>query len=297
MSHPCSNSFSFFVSLAPVTDLRNALQAGSLKSLNPFPWSFMTGNCLGWVIYAYYTNDPFVLAANVPGLILSIWLNFGAAKLQYTARYALLTRLLQRQGEAEDEERSSPVAANEEHWDASPDAVEANPLVEGEADHNGLLRYQDDFPSLESLVMVPQEVALLRILVVWAVTAISVGWLVPLSSRQAATVVGLLVNGNLVVFYSAPLQSLRLVLKTKHSDSIHRPTLYMNYMNTSFWMLYGGFVRRDVMIVLPNGIGFALGVAQGLLCLWYPRKGSRTSSSSIIEPHESVPSGEEEELS
>jgi hypothetical protein len=56
----------------------------------------MTGNCLGWVVYAYYTKDPFVLGSNVPGLILSFWLNSGAAKLQYFE----LTTALKASGES-----------------------------------------------------------------------------------------------------------------------------------------------------------------------------------------------------
>lgn len=68
---------------APVYDLREALQKGRLGSLNPVPWAVMTGNCLGWAAYGYYTKDPFVLASNMPGLVLSFWLNSGAAKLQY----------------------------------------------------------------------------------------------------------------------------------------------------------------------------------------------------------------------
>lgn len=64
-------------------DLREALQKGRLGSLNPVPWAVMTGNCLGWAAYGYYTKDPFVLASNMPGLVLSFWLNSGAAKLQY----------------------------------------------------------------------------------------------------------------------------------------------------------------------------------------------------------------------
>jgi len=68
---------------APVFDLREALQNGKLGDLNPVPWAVMTGNCLGWAAYGYYTKDPFVLASNLPGLILSFWLNSGASKLQY----------------------------------------------------------------------------------------------------------------------------------------------------------------------------------------------------------------------
>eukprot|EP00545_Synedropsis_sp_CCMP1620_P005943 CAMPEP_0119017388 /NCGR_PEP_ID=MMETSP1176-20130426/16416_1 /TAXON_ID=265551 /ORGANISM="Synedropsis recta cf, Strain CCMP1620" /LENGTH=241 /DNA_ID=CAMNT_0006971099 /DNA_START=46 /DNA_END=771 /DNA_ORIENTATION=- len=75
---------------APIFDLREALQRGSFGNLNPVPWAAMTGNCLGWVAYSYYTKDPFVLASNVPGLILSFWLNSGASKLQY---YELATSI------------------------------------------------------------------------------------------------------------------------------------------------------------------------------------------------------------
>jgi len=45
----------------------------------------MTGNCFGWLAYAYYSNDPFVLVSNIPGLLVSFWLNAGASKLQYYA--------------------------------------------------------------------------------------------------------------------------------------------------------------------------------------------------------------------
>lgn len=45
----------------------------------------MTGNCFGWLAYAYYSGDPFVLASNIPGIIISFWLNAGASKLQYYA--------------------------------------------------------------------------------------------------------------------------------------------------------------------------------------------------------------------
>jgi hypothetical protein len=33
-----------------------------------------------------------------------------------------------------------------------------------------------------------------------------------------------------------------------------------------------GFTRRDVLIILPNVMGFSLGVMQGILCFLYPRK-------------------------
>ena len=72
---------------APVTSLRRRLSKGSLGDLNPTPWAVMTGNCAGWIAYSYLTHDVFVLLANVPGLLVSMWLNFGAIKLQYRTAY------------------------------------------------------------------------------------------------------------------------------------------------------------------------------------------------------------------
>mmetsp|Transcript_19466 Transcript_19466/g.48497 ORF Transcript_19466/g.48497 Transcript_19466/m.48497 type:complete len:127 (+) Transcript_19466:71-451(+) len=70
---------------APVKSLAEALDRKSLGNLNPTPWGIMTGNCFGWLAYAYYSGDPFVLASNIPGIIVSFWLNAGASKLQYYA--------------------------------------------------------------------------------------------------------------------------------------------------------------------------------------------------------------------
>ena len=216
----------------------------------------MTGNCLGWVVYAHYTNDPFVLAANVPGLILSLWLNMGAAKLQYAERMR---------------HRRLPSSPEENHyneqWDAPDDTV---------------VRASE---SANEMILVPIERLFLRIVIVWACTIVFMQWMGGWKLAKPETVIGLLVNLNLVVFYSAPLQSLKVVLLTKRSDSIHRPTLCMNYLNTSFWILYGGFVRSDPMIYVPNGLGLTLGLIQGILCLLYPKAGGSLQESAQDQQH------------
>lgn len=253
---------------APVRDLRLALLEGSLGVLNPFPWAICAGNCLGWVVYGYYTRgkwreprcmvrafcqvscvvvshnftlwksvDPFVLAANLPGLILCIWLNSGAAKLQYLA--------------------ISEAKKRREHWDASS-PLEESPEASGTLD--------DPTTSEDALVMVPQEKALLRVLVVWAVVIVYVGWF---SSSNPATAVGIVVNMNLVFFYGAPLQTIKTVIATKDSASIHLATMLCNWANTSFWIGYG-VARRDFVIVIPNVLGLCLGLAQGVLKALFP---------------------------
>jgi solute carrier family 50 protein (sugar transporter) len=269
-------SFSYISILlftAPVQDLRRALQKGSLGALNPFPWAMMTGNCLGWIVYGYYTRDAFVFAANVPGLILSLWLNMGAAKLQY---FALRNDIKQHQPASLSQQ---PVR---EDWDASPAIMEPDDddVLDDFPDGGGAAADQHGSMNSSSinsgganlgelLVLVPQEQALLRILIGWAAVISWVGWLS--SSTNPAATIGVVVNVNLVFFYGAPLQRVQTVVVERNSESIHVPTMVMNWMNTTFWILYG-VAKQDFVIIVPNVLGLSLGLLQGVLCVMFPRK-------------------------
>jgi len=246
----------------------------------------MTGNCLGWLAYGYYTYDPFVVAANLPGLVLSLWLNMGAAKLQYLERAELpssrrrtakttepatiegagggRTDLLRPPSAASSSSSSTrrhhrgfggATTTGEEHWDATS-PTEEDDAEEGEEERSGLMAIMTvgrrrgrsslsrisgndhdggDGGEEEYLVMVPQERSLLRLLCLWSVVLIWVGWF---SDRDPAVAIGLTVNLNLVWFYAAPLQKMRTVVVERTSDSIHFPTMVMNCLNTSFWIAY-----------------------------------------------------------
>jgi hypothetical protein len=143
----------------------------------------MTGNCLGWTVYGYYTKDPFVVAANIPGLVLSLWMNTGAAKLQYNAARKARRHV----GLPSSRIEEWDAVGVESHERASTDAVPG-------IDEEPYLGLSDD----EDLVMVPQERALLRILCLWVVVIVYVGWF---TKSDPATLVGLVVNVNLVFFY------------------------------------------------------------------------------------------------
>ncbi|KAL7558706.1 hypothetical protein ACA910_013422 [Epithemia clementina (nom. ined.)] len=281
---------------APIVDLRKALLNGTLGDLNPFPWAIMTGNCLGWVVYGYYLqpSDPFLVAANIPGLILSIWLNSGAAKLQYQEMQEL--RRLDRQSQAHQEE-----------WDASPPNDDSNDLDAEIMGLNDRQRRQErrrqgrgprpprpvpgggtayEFHP-DFLVMTPQERALMQMLVFWILVIVWVGWIG--RPINAAPTVGIVVNINLIFFYGAPLKTIQQVIwHDKHSNSIHRPTMYMNWTNTTFWILYG-FAKMDLVIVIPNATGLSLGLVQGLLCFFYPPTTPTASGSSSSPSHQPVP--------
>jgi uncharacterized protein with PQ loop repeat len=115
-------------------------------------------------------------------------------------------------------------------------------------------------------VMVPQERALLRVLIVWTVVIVYVGWI---SNYNPSPIVGFIVNLNLVVLYGAPLQTMHTVISTKNSASIHTLTMIMNWLNTSFWISYG-IARHDAVIIVPNFLGLLLGLIQGVLKFLYP---------------------------
>eukprot|EP00339_Tiarina_fusa_P006294 CAMPEP_0117068956 /NCGR_PEP_ID=MMETSP0472-20121206/48332_1 /TAXON_ID=693140 ORGANISM="Tiarina fusus, Strain LIS" /NCGR_SAMPLE_ID=MMETSP0472 /ASSEMBLY_ACC=CAM_ASM_000603 /LENGTH=270 /DNA_ID=CAMNT_0004791235 /DNA_START=50 /DNA_END=863 /DNA_ORIENTATION=- len=216
---------------APVNELRCALKAGKLGALNSTPWAVMTGNAVGWCAYSYYAWDPFILASNIPGLVVSIWLNMGAAKLQY-------------------------LQVRREHDESTQRQTQTGQPIQN-----------------ESGIFVSQETILLRILIVWLSLLVCIGWL-GVADGYEKVVVGVLANINVIFFYGAPLQTMQTVITEKSSESIHVPTMIMNLLNTSFWILYG-VAEVDPVIYFPNIVGFGLGIIQLLLRLMYPVRKTR----------------------
>jgi uncharacterized protein with PQ loop repeat len=177
----------------------------------------------------------------------------GAAKLQY---FEL------RRGEGKDSSTEEQILLASESLDDA--AQEQNVLDGAGAGADSFLTDQ----KRENYVLVSQEVVFLRIVVAWVLILIWVGWLQP---GNEATTIGLIVNVNLIFFYGAPLQTMQTVIKDRASNSIHVPTMMMNWLCTSFWLLYG-IAQLDPVIYAPNAIGLLLGIAQGILCVMYPRR-------------------------
>lgn len=74
--------------LAPLKDLQTAVSKGTgLEDLNPTPWAFMLGNCLGWTVYGVLAKDWWIFWADAPGFLISCWLNLGAVKLMYSSHH------------------------------------------------------------------------------------------------------------------------------------------------------------------------------------------------------------------
>lgn len=150
-----------------------------------------------------------MVASNLPGLILHIWLNSGASRLQYQ--------------ELSDTRRESRETARQ--WDASsPDEED----MDGIEDAN--LSVAERLERENAFVICPQEQLLLRLLSAWAVVLVYCAWF---SRADPAQIVGYVVNVNLIVFYGAPLQVMRTVIETSNAESIHTPTMMMNWVSSS----------------------------------------------------------------
>jgi solute carrier family 50 protein (sugar transporter) len=67
---------------APYRDVRKAAEAGTLGDLNPTPWAFMLGNCVGWIIYSMLIRNFFVFFANIFAFLLSAWFNMIAMEVR-----------------------------------------------------------------------------------------------------------------------------------------------------------------------------------------------------------------------
>mmetsp|Transcript_13544 Transcript_13544/g.37409 ORF Transcript_13544/g.37409 Transcript_13544/m.37409 type:complete len:498 (+) Transcript_13544:267-1760(+) len=80
----CGTVLTNIMFFSPFMDvLRATSETGSLGDLNPTPWAFMLANCLGWISYSFVITNYYAFFANAPALLLSLWLNFSAVKLQY----------------------------------------------------------------------------------------------------------------------------------------------------------------------------------------------------------------------
>lgn len=339
--------------IAPIGDLRTALLKGRLGDLNPFPWVMMTGNCVGWIFYGYYLEprDAFIVASNMPGFMISLWLNFGAAKLQYKELWENSFNKNTTAGINNnhsnttttkscglDQERQIPPtppppplqsqtgllpSPSSKHGKDScnddDDEAIANGVIHHHQQQSQLLpppkqriilpptpplprenQPEEQWPSggrrrrqhwkrrlqknnkkkkknksrfnpEEQLISVPQEEGLFRVLSVWLAVVIVVHWIG--QSRQAAVrTIGIVVNMNLIFFYGAPLQTMqRVIFVDRHSNTVHRPTMYTSLACSSFNFLYG-VAKLDPLMMLPNAVGFVMGLLQCLLCLCFPRR-------------------------
>ncbi|KAI8471974.1 MAG: sugar efflux transporter for intercellular exchange-domain-containing protein [Monoraphidium minutum] len=60
--------------LAPLKAVIAVRRSKALGVMNPLPLVAMWANCAAWLVYAFLIVDPYVLASNLPGLILAAFM-------------------------------------------------------------------------------------------------------------------------------------------------------------------------------------------------------------------------------
>mmetsp|Transcript_32710 Transcript_32710/g.80597 ORF Transcript_32710/g.80597 Transcript_32710/m.80597 type:complete len:269 (+) Transcript_32710:151-957(+) len=83
------------------------------------------------------------------------------------------------------------------------------------------------------------------------------------------TTVGLFANAVLLVYYAAPLSTVKEVLATRNSKSLYFPIAVANTVNGTAWFVYG-LALEDPYIYAPNAVGATLGVLQIGLIVMFP---------------------------
>jgi solute carrier family 50 protein (sugar transporter) len=267
---------------APLQSVRECVKKGSLGVLNPAPWAIMTANCVGWVGYSYLTKNIFVLVGNFPGVVISIWLNMCAIKLQYHDHTASIMRKSMASFLTSTREsiRSSTIHHGSLKLE-DLESIETAVAAEDTTPNMPPSLFDSRMADLSAFVLgltatenvkapAPQEKILITMSTFWLFIFSLVSF-IHISNDKKILIVGIVANINNLFFYAAPLSTMVTVFRTKSSISIHRRTMIMNTANGAFWAAYGLAVN-DVFLIIPNSIGTILGVVQIVLCMIFPAK-------------------------
>ena len=269
---------------SPFKDLKKAVDKGDLGDLNPTPWAFMLGDCLGWTVYGIMTKDPWLFFGNCPGLLMSVWYNLGAVKVSYLKHHSQkmrknIVQLLMKEDysgpivispidsvESDDDDEDEDDDDDIELGDSTRTASTVLSRSPGEWDQ---LIFKVISPKLP--VPDPHAYLIMAILFIW-ISCISAIFLVPGITQSAREIiVPSLATVTLILFYGAPLSTIFTVLTIRDSSSIHFPTMACNTLNGAFWTAYG-FAVSDFFIIVPNAIGTMFGIVQFILYFLFPAR-------------------------
>lgn len=100
-----------------------------------------------------------------------------------------------------------------------------------------------------------------------------------LSRKAAVSLVGMEGVVFCVLLFSSPLAAMRAVIQTRSAKSIPLPFTLVSLLNCTLWSVLGIFEMNDVMVYVPNLLGFLASVAQLVLISIY---GCSGSSSTVV---------------
>jgi hypothetical protein len=167
-----------------------------------------------------------------------------------------------------------------------------------------------DVTSQNTPAQTPHERLVVGIVILWTLVLSAIGFYkhyallnsndeasIERTETVAQSVIGYVVNFNLLFFYGAPLSTIHTVLKTRRSDTLHVPTMVMNTFNAVFWTAYALAPQiNDPFIYVPNGLGAIFGTLQFVLWTVFPKtlsveKGAPQEGGSSRQDHPSQTTG------
>jgi hypothetical protein len=128
------------------------------------------------------------------------------------------------------------------------------------------------------------EYILLGGIVVW----LSVGFVlfILLNGRyiqKTRLIVGSLCDVTALLYFAAPMSTMREVIRSKDSSSLYAPTIFINLLNGLMWFFYGLIGVPDMNVWIPNGIGAVMAAIQLILAFVYRnREGTTVGKYSSI---------------
>lgn len=85
---------------------------------------------------------------------------------------------------------------------------------------------------------------------------------------------GIVVTVLLLLLIASPLIHLKQVIKTKNTEILPFPLIFMGTLVSFQWLLYG-LIINNVFIIFQNAVGFTLSIAQLSLFVIFPSKKSQ----------------------
>ena len=94
------------------------------------------------------------------------------------------------------------------------------------------------------------------------------------------TVMGASTTVTTVLYYCAPLSTLRLVITLRDASSLYLPMLMMNLISSFLWFSYGLFGVSNVWVYVPNCMGLVVTIAQLAVKFIYSKPFERYNTQS-----------------
>eukprot|EP01041_Mallomonas_annulata_P000124 gene124-188_t len=104
----------------------------------------------------------------------------------------------------------------------------------------------------------------------WGVISMVAGISLSNQHETAAKLVGYSSCIATVIYYAAPLSTIKTVIQTRDSSSLFLPMILTNQVNATLWVIYG-LAMSDPIIWAPNLLGFFFAIFQICICLFYKK--------------------------